>query len=191
MENVKRLIGIVVITTGLLSFKYDEAKLFQFNYPKKDKTTITLKAENFKKFSKEWRGSDYYYYAEGKDAMVCSILYYKLNDEEKASLVDAPKVAIGGPDISAAYPFTYFTTYSNLKKYEENASSWGQPSDDFMFQQNDITNFNGVKINQKHMYGYCMAGKDLFVNIHLSKVNCTSTDSTTMRQILGSLTKSK
>jgi hypothetical protein len=191
MKNVKQLIGIVVITTGLLSFNFDEAKLFEFIYPKRDKATITLKALNFKKFSKEWRGSDYYYYAEGKDGMICSILYYKVNDDEKVSLIDAPKVAIGGPDISPAYPFTYFTTYSNLKKYEENASSWGQPDDDFMFQQNDITNFNGVKISQKHMYGYCMADKDLFVNIHLSKVNCTSADSTTMREILNSLTKLK
>jgi hypothetical protein len=191
MKNAKRIVGIVVITTGLLSFKIDEAKLFEFSYPKRDKTTVTLKAENFKKFSKEWRGSDYYYFAEGKDGMICSILYYKLNDDEKVSLVDAPKIAIGGPDISPAYPFTYFTTYSNLKKYEENAFSWGQPNDDFMFQQNDIINFDGVKINQKHMYGYCMVDKDLFVNIHLSKVHCTSEDSTTMRQILSSLIKLK
>lgn len=189
-----RLIGVVVITVitiGLFSFKVEEEKLFEFIYPKRDKATITLKAENFKKFSKEWRGSDYYYFAEGKDGIVCSVLYYKLNDDEKTSLVDAPKIAMGGPDLSPAYPFTYFTTYSNLKKFEENTSSWGQPTDDFMFQQNDITNFNGVKISQKHMYGYCMADNDLFVNIHLSKVNCTSADSTIMRQILSSLTKLK
>jgi hypothetical protein len=191
MKNLKRVIGILVITAGLLSFKFEEEKLFEFTYPRRDKTTITFKAQNFKKFSKEWRGSDYYYYAEGKDGMICSVLYYKLNDDEKVSLVDVPKVAIGGPDISPAYPFTYFTTYSNLKKYEENTSSWGQPTDDFMFQQNDITNFNGAKISQKHMYAYCMADNDLFVNIHLSKVNCTSADSTAMREILNSLTKLK
>jgi hypothetical protein len=191
MKNVKRLIGILVITAGLFSFTFDEEKLFEFAYPRREKTTITLKAPNLKKFSREWRGSDYYYYAEAKDGMICSVLYYKLNDDEKASLVDVPKNAIGGPDISPAYPFTYFTTHSNLKKYEENTSSWGQPTDDFMFQQNDITNFNGAKFNQKHMYGYCMVDNDLFVNIHLSKVNCTSADSTTMRQILNSLTKLK
>jgi hypothetical protein len=191
MKNTKRLTAILVITTGLLSFSTNEAKLFEFSYPKRDKATITFKAPNFKKFSKEWRGSDYYYFAEGKDRTVCSILFYKLNDDEQVGLVDTPKKAIGGPDISPAYPFTYFTTYSNLKKYEENSSSWGEPSDDFMFQQNDITSFNGIKINQKHMYGYCMIDKDLFVNIHLSKVNCSKEDSTTMRQILSSLTRLK
>lgn len=188
---MKQLIGIVAISLLLLSFKSDEAKLFEFSYPKRAKTTITFQAGNFKKFTKEWRGSDYYYFSEGKDGMICSVLYYKLNDDEKISLIEAPKAAMGGPDISPAYPFTYFTTYSNLKKYEENAASWGQPSDDFMFQQNDITNFNGVKISQKHMYGYCMVDKDLFVNIHLSKVACSSADSTAMRQILSSLTKIK
>jgi len=191
MKNLKQLIGILAVATVLLSFGFDEVKLFEFSYPGRDKTSLTLQAENFKRFSKEWRGSDYYYYAAGKDGMICSILYYKLNDDEKTSLVDAPKTAMGGPDISPAYPFTYFTTYSNLKKYEENVNSWGQASDDFMFQQNDITNFNGVKVDQKHMYGYCMADKDLFVNIHLSKVNCSSADSTTMRAILDSLTKMK
>lgn len=181
----------MIITAGFLSFKSDEAKLFEFSYPKNNKATITLKAENFKKFSKEWRGSDYYYYADGKDGMICSVLYYKLNDDERLSLVDAPKVALGGPDISPVYPFTYFTNYSNLKKYEENTFSWGEPTDDFMFHQNDIKKFNGMQVNQKHMYGYCMADKDLFINIHLSKVNCTSADSITMREILSSLTKLK
>ena len=98
---------------------------------------------------------------------------------------------MGGPDISPAYPFVYFTSYSNLKKYEQNNVDWGQPTDDFMFRQNDIIDFGGVKFKQKHMYGYSMVDKDLFVNIHLSKMECTESDSTTMRQILSSLTRKK
>jgi hypothetical protein len=191
MKNTIGTIGVIAVIVTLLAFRGEEGKLFEFSYPKRNKTTITLNAENFKKFSSEWRGSDYYYYAEGKDGMICSVLYYKLNDDEKASLVDVPKKEIGAPEISPAYPFAYFTNYSNLKKYEENVAAWGGASDDFMFQQNDIKNFNGAKVSQKHMYGYCMVDSDLFVNIHLSKMNCSSADSTKMRQILSSLAKVK
>ncbi|WP_338814756.1 hypothetical protein V9L05_05895 [Bernardetia sp. Wsw4-3y2] len=191
MNKIKKLTLSLIIITGILSFTFDSLKLFQFSYPKLDNTTITLKTDNFKKFKKEWRGTDYYYYSESKDGIICSVLYYKLNEEERLTLVDAPRVAMGGPDISPAYPFFYFLNYSKLKKYETNEERWGEPTDDFMFRQNDITNFEGVKVNQKHMYGYFMAKKDLFVNIHLSKTNCTSTDSTVMREILSSLTKKK
>lgn len=191
MNKLTKITLSLIIMIGLLSFKFDSLKLFKFSYPKLDDTSITLNGENFKKFTKEWRGSDYYYYSENKDGIICSILYYKLNEEERLALVDAPKVALGGPDISPAYPFSYFSNYSKLKKYETNTEMWGEPTDDFMFRQNDITEFEGMKISQKHMYGYFMAKNDLFVNIHLSKVNFTSADSTAMRKILSSLTKKK
>ncbi|BEV04490.1 hypothetical protein [Chryseobacterium gambrini] len=191
MKKIKKIVLCITILTGLLSFKLADTKLFEFSYPKRDNTTITLSANNFNKFTKEWRGEDYYYYSESKDGIICSILYYKLNYEEKRSLVDAPKIAIGGPDISPAYPFAYFSNYSNLKKYESNVENWGKPTDNFMFRQNDITEFQGIKMKQKHMYAYFMADKDLFVNIHLSKTDFTPTDSTAMRQILSSLTKKK
>lgn len=189
MNNLKKIVLLLIIMIGLLSFKLADTKLFEFSYPKRDNTTITLSANNFKKFTKEWRGEDYYYYSEGKDGIICSILYYKLNEGEKLSLVSAHKQAIGGPDISPAYPFAYFSNYSNLKKYETNVENWGESTDDFMFRQNDILEFQGVKIKQKHMYGYLMADHDLFVNIHLSKTNFTASDSTAMRQILSSLVK--
>ncbi len=191
MHKLKTLALSLAIVSGLLSFKFADTKLFEFSYPKRDNTTITLSAENFKKFTKEWRGADYYYYGESKDGIICSILYYKLNDEEKLSLVDAPQKAMGGPEISPAYPFAYFSNYSNLKKYERNVENWGKATDEFMFRQNDILEFEGVKIRQKHMYGYAMADKDLFINIHLSKTDFTFADSTAMRQILNSLTRKK
>lgn len=191
MNRIKKITLYLLLIIGLLSFKFDTLKLFEFDYPKVKGTTITLNTDKFKKFTKEWRGSDYYYYSESKDGIICSILYYKLNEEERLALVEAPRVAMGSPEISPAYPFFYFFNYSKLKKYEENEERWGEPTDDFMFRQNDITNFEGVKINQKHMYGYCMVKNDLFVNIHLSKVNPTSADSVAMREILSSLTKKK
>lgn len=191
MYKLKTIAIFLTIATGLLSFKITDTKLFEFSYPKRDNTSFTLTADNFRKFSKEWRGSDYYYFSTSKDKIICSVLYYKLTDEEKLTLEDLPKIKIGGPDISPAYPFAYFSNYSNLKKYEKNIENWGQPTDDFMFRQSDITEIEGTKLMQKHMYAYFMADKDLFVNIHLSKTDCTTADSTAMRQILSSLTKKK
>jgi hypothetical protein len=191
MSKFKTALLILILTTGFFSFKSSENAPFEFSYPKRDNTTIVLSAADFKKFKKEWRGQDYYYYSESKNGIICSILYYKLNDDEVLSLIDAPKKMTGGPDVSPAYPFAYFANYSNLKKYEKNNVDWGEPTDDFMFRQNDLPEFEGVKVNQKHMYGYAMVDKDLFVNIHLSKTAYTKSDSTTMREILNSLTRKK
>jgi hypothetical protein len=172
-----------------LAFRFADEKVFEFAYPKRNNTGFTLTSARLSKFSKEWRGSDYYYFAE-KDGFVCSVLFYKLNDNEKLELVDAPKVAIGGPDISPAYPYTYFKNYSNLKSMEKNDESWGAPTDDFMFRQNNVV-MEGMPYSQKNMYGYAMVDKDLFVNVHLSKMGCTAADSTEMVGMLKSLTLKK
>ncbi|HTD97760.1 MAG TPA: hypothetical protein VK668_00660 [Mucilaginibacter sp.] len=184
-----RKLLILLAFMGLLSFKAADKKVFEFNYPKRKGTDISLSAEHLKKFTKEWRGTDYYYYSED-DGFICSVLYYKLDDNEKQELIDAPKTAIGGPDISPAYPYAYFKNYSKLKSMEKNDSSWGKSTDDFMFRQNDVI-IEGTNFSQKNMYAYAMAGKDLFVNIHLSKVGCTSSDSTEMMGILKSLVLKK
>lgn len=73
---------------------------------------------------------------------------------------------------------------------EKQDSSWGKSDDDFMFRQNDVV-IEGTQFSQKHMYGYCMVDKDIFVNIHLSKTGCSATDSTEMMDILKSLTWKK
>jgi hypothetical protein len=171
---------------GLLSFNLADKNVFDFSYPKRKATDITLSAGHFKKFTKEWRGADYYYYGEG-DGFICSVLYYKLNDDEKAELIDAPKAAINGPHKSPAYPYAYFKNFSNLKSMERRDSSWGKPTDDFMFRQNDVV-VEGTQFSQKHMYGYAMVDKDLFLNVHLSKTGCSTLDSTEMIDILKSLT---
>jgi hypothetical protein len=189
MNKFKVTVLAVLFLTTLWAFKFEEVKTFEFSYPKVENTTITIEAEGFKKFKKEWRGTDYYYMGVSESGIICSVLYYKLNDDEKSALVDAPKAALAGPAISPAYPFAYFKNYSNLKQYEKNDSEWGLATDDFMFRQNDITEFGGAKINQKHMYGYCMVNENLFVNIHLSKVEYTAADSLAMRQLLNTLKK--
>ncbi len=180
---------ILISVFGLFSFTVLDKKTFEFSYPKRKGTDITFLADHFKKFTKEWRGTDYYYYGEN-DGFICSILYYKLDDNKKLELVDAPKTAIGGPDKSPAYPYAYFKNFSKLKSMERNDSSWGKPTDDFMFRQNDVV-IDGTNFSQKHMYGYAMVDKDLFVNVHLSKTGCSSSDSTEMIDILKSLTIKK
>jgi len=169
---------------GLLSFTVFDKEDFDFNYPNRKKTTITSKLTNFINFTKEWRGTDYYYYAMSADSIICSILYYKLNKGEQKQYVD-----LFGGMTNSGIPFAYFSENSNLKKYEKNVSNWGKMTDDFMFRQNDITEFEGIKISQKHMYAYTMFDKDLFVIVHLSKTNYSSADSTTMKGILDNFKK--
>ena len=176
---------IIIAATFLLSFKMSNSKLFEFNYPKRDKTTIVFKADNFDKFKKEWRGEDYYYFGIGHDSIICSILYYKLNKDEQKIMVEP----LG--EASPLIPLVYFLETSQLAKYEANRATWGEGKDDFMFRQADIEDFNGIKMKQKHMYAYGMFDKDIFINVHLSKTNYTAADSIAMSEILSSLVKKK
>lgn len=179
-----------------MSFNSFEKKSFEFIYPKQNNVKISLSSDHFKKFEKEWRGSDYYYYAE-KDGLICSVLFYKLNEEEKLALVEVPKIQISEkmkengkefPQDSPVFPYVYFKNNSNLKKMEENDVSWGEMTDDFMFRKNEI-NLQGSKIIQNHMYGYAMFNNDLFVIVHLSKMNCNENELKEMEEILNSLKK--
>lgn len=185
MNHLKKFMLTIVATTFLLSFKMIESKLFEFNYPKRDNTTIVLKANNFDKFKKEWRGEDYYYFGMSQDSIICSVLYYKLNKDEQKVMVEPFGEA------SPLIPFVYFLENSQLAKYETNRATWGEGEDDFMFRQADIKDFNGIKLKQKHMYAYGMFDKDIFINVHLSKTNYTAFDSIAMREILTSLIKKK
>ena len=81
-----------------------------------------------------------------------------------------------------------FATWSSdkFKSMETNETIWGEPTDDFMFRQNDLT-MTGIKITQKNMYAYAMVDKDMFVNIHLSKMAASPADSTELMAMLKSL----
>ena len=180
---------VAILSISLLSFAPAKDNA-EFNYPKNKDASLLITA-NFKKIDKEWRGTDYYYSSQTEDGILFSVLFYKLEADEVKSLVDMPAKMMNGPETSPAYALTYFATYSNTKDLETNDQKWGSPSDDFMFRQADIKVFQGKEVNQKSMYGYAMFGKDLFVNIHLSKTNCTPADSTEMRQILETIKKKK
>jgi hypothetical protein len=183
--EIPRKFGFLFLFGFLLySFHQPMEKKFQFVYPGREHTAFSIESGNFTKFKEEKQGTDYYYFGTGKDGMILSVLYYKLNEEEQLGLVDLPRLQLKGPETSPAYPFTYFSTYNNLKPFEKNESSWGEPQDDFMFRQADVPTVEGRKINQKHMYAYFMPDKDLFVSVHLSKVNSTPADSVSMRKIL-------
>lgn len=196
MKLKNMLFGVIILS--FLSFNICEKKTFEFIFPKQNEVKISLSSEHFKKFTKEWRGTDYYYYAE-KDGFICSVLFYKLNEEEKLSLVEIPQIQFSEkakeegkefPENSPIFAYSYFKNYSNLKKMEENEESWGEISSDFMFRKNEI-NLAGSKIKQNHMYGYAMYGTDLFVNVHLSKVNCSEIELKEMEEIINSLKKVK
>ncbi|MTH16754.1 hypothetical protein [Flavobacterium sp. LC2016-01] len=186
---IKKLLFSVLII-GVLSFTSNTSDgTIEFNYPKNKEAVLFMKTDQFENFEKEWRGEDYYYLCKGgKDDIICSVLFYKLNKDEQKMMVEPfdPKDHTTSPII----PLTYFLN-GNLKKYEKNNDIWGEPTDDFMFRQNDITEVEGIKTKQKHMYAYGMFGKDLFINVHLSKINYTAKDSITMRKILADLQKKK
>lgn len=174
-----------MVAFGLFSFTLIDKQTFDFTYPKRKGCDVSLSANHFKKLSKERRGTDYCRLAEG-DGFICAVLYYKLNAGEQKELVDAPKTAMNRPEKSPAYPYAYFKNRSNPKETERNDSAWGSPSDPFMFRQNDVI-VEGTPFLQKHMYGYALVDKGLFVNVHLSKTMCTPADSTEMREMLRSL----
>ena len=71
---------------------------------------------------------------------------------------------------------------------EKNDTPWGAPTDEFMFRKHDI-DIQGTQFSQTHMYGYAMFGKDLFVNIHISKINPTPEEQAQMVAMLNSLKK--
>lgn len=183
MKNFKFL--VILLTLGLISFTFGIKENFDFSYPKRKGTTISLIGQNFSDFNKEWRGSDYFYLGMNKDSIICSILFYKLNKNEQKLMVEPFGITTAG------IPFIYFSKNSNLKKYEKNNFSWGEMTDDFMFRQNDVLDLEGMKLKQKHMYAYAMFDKDIFVNVHLSKNNYTLSDSLAMREMLNSLKKQK
>ena len=187
----RKTIVYTILTVFLFSFTGDK-NLIEFNYPKRKEAVFTMNTNKFKKFKEEWRGQDYYYLCENGDGgIICSVLFYKLNENEQKMLVEAPQQLLKFPESSPGYPLAYFSNNSNLHEFESNNQQWGDPSGDFMFSQSDIKEMQGFKVNQKNMNGYAMFGKDLFVNIHLSKIAYTPEDSTAMRQILDGLAKKK
>jgi len=186
INSIKKIAVMVVVLTALLSFKVLDEKLFEFSFPERKNTAITINASNFGDFTKEWKGTDYYYLGTSKDAIICSVYYFKLNKQEQEYMVEP----FGGVPM-AGIPMIYFSDNSPLKKYEVNKSGWGNITDDFMFRQCDILEYEGIKIRQKNMYAYCMFDADLFVSVHLSKENYTPRDSTAMMQLLNSIKKKK
>jgi hypothetical protein len=181
---ILRTIIISAIATTLMSLTGDKNTI-EFKYPKRSDVKFKMTTNIFKKFKEEWRGEDYYYMCEnGENKIICSVLFYKLNKDEQKLMVDPFEGMT-----NAGLPFIFFSDNSNLKKYEKNNVSWGEMTDDFMYRQNDILEFEGMSLKQKHMYAYTMFGKDIFVNIHLSKTNYTPKDSIAMRQILNDLKK--
>ncbi len=181
-----KIIFLTALTYTLLSFSGDK-KTIEFNYPRSKDAKFIMTSDKFEKFNIEWRSEDYYYMSEnGDNDITCTVLFRKLNKAKQKLIVASSKEIA-----SSSLPLLYFADNSELKKYEINNFNWGLKTDDFMFRQNDIQEFKGIKIKQKNMYAYCIFDEEVFVKIHLSKINCTANDSIEMRQILKTLKKKK
>jgi len=158
-----------------------------FIYPKKKDISLIMNTDLFKKFTKEWRGEDYYYMGEGMDGFVCSVLFFKLNESEFKDLLAIQKGS-GVPNSSPIYASNHFlSSSSKTKQYESNNKNWGDPKDTFMYSQVDIKEYSGQKINQKNISAYAMYGEDIYLKVHLSKILCTKQDSIIMMDIFKSL----
>jgi hypothetical protein len=190
MNGIK-IIFLIYFSFLLLAF-VENKNTIAFGYPKNKNAVFTMNAGKFKTFKQEWRGEDYYYLSENEeDSIICSVLFYKLNKNEQLLLVEDPRQIFNFPESSPAYPLTYFSNYSNLKEFESDNRKWGDANGDFMFSESDIKEMQGTMVNQKNMNAYTMFGTDLFVNIHLSKINYTKKDSIAMREVLDGLVKKK
>lgn len=184
----KILIPIITFLLLASSLTSDKDQII-FTYPKNKAASFTMVSKIFSKFKKEWRGEDYYYISDSDNGFICSVLFYKLNKQECEMLVNKPAKAVNGPAVSPIYPLSYFMTSNKLKEFEENKQTWGTPSDEFMFRHAHINEFQGVKLEQKNMYAYTMFGNDIFVQVHMSKILCSTSDSVEMRNMLSSLKK--
>jgi len=100
---------LTALTFVFLSFIPGGDKTVEFSYPKNKDATFTMTSNKFKKFSKEWRDQDYYYMSqEGEDGFICSVLFYKLNEEEVNDLHKIEKES-GVPKGSPVYPLAHFS----------------------------------------------------------------------------------
>lgn len=185
--NSKKII-IALVACFLLSAFVADKDTTTFVYPKNKEVAMTMRTDLFKKFSEEWRGEDYYYMGSSKDGFILSVLFYKLNKSEKKFL-EKVKAESGVNKNSPVYAAEHFLSNAKLKEYQSNEQRWGDPDGDFMFSQHDIKEYAGQKINQKNMFAYGMYGSDMYVKVHMSKILCTSADSSLMREVMSTLKK--
>jgi hypothetical protein len=158
----------------------DEA---EFEYPDSD-VAVTMSLPGFEDFKEEWRGEDYYYFGTREsDGMVCSLLYYKLNESEKKSMAKlAEKVP---PENRSKLAQLHFRLSNKLAKLESGETTWDENG--FSFRDVNIDSFQGQDLRQKNMCAYQMYGDDLFLMVHFSKVLYTPEDSVAMRTMLTSI----
>ena len=183
--KIKILIVYAFLAIILISFAPPKNEI-SFLYPRKKGLSLTMNSDLFKKFTKEWRGEDYYYLGTNDEGFVCSVLFYKLNDSETNELKSIQRET-GISGTSPVYPLNHFLSSSNTKEYESNDKNWGDPKSTFMYSQVDIKEYSGEKINQKNLFAYAMFCEDIYLKVHLSKTLCTPQDSIIMINILNSL----
>jgi len=176
---------LITIGLALISFGYTPLELstHKFKYPKKKGAELKIDIPKEWEIVIEKRDQDLYYsnFSDTNgDQILLSVLFYKLNDIEKEPMEE---IGLNNPII----PYAFFIEKSRTTALEENANSWN--NEDFYFLDTNIEAFNSVKAHQKNIKAYCMYDFDLFVQIHLSKLNYTVTDSIQMMSIVNTLVK--
>jgi hypothetical protein len=185
---MKPVIAFLLLWAPAFSLDPNKARTIEFEYPGRS-ATVTMETDLFKKFEKEWRGTDYYYSAESKDGMICSVLFFKLSKDQVKEHVARAAQMLSLDETSPALPLKYFSENADMKQYETNEKSWGDPKGSFMFRSTDVPVYGGQEINQKKLFAYTQFNKELFVSIELSKVDCSNADFSTMRNMMASLQK--
>ena len=172
--------GIAIIGLG---FTQLELSMYEFKFPNRKNVVLKLDIPNEWKIFEEKQGEDMYYSNftnSNGDEILISILFYKLNDTEKKPI---EKIGMKDPII----PYTFFLEKSKTIKIESRIKSWN--NEDFYFHDSNIEEFNGIKVHQKNIKAYCMYDFDLFVQIHISKLNYTPSDSIQMMEVLNTMKK--
>jgi hypothetical protein len=175
------IIGLVLIGLG---FTQQKLVTYKFKYPKKKNVELKIDIPKEWKISKEKRGEADLYFTNitknNGNQILFSVLFFKLNDEEKESVEE---LALNDPIV----PFAFFLDKSRTVKMESKVKTWH--NEDFYFKDSNIEDFNGIKAHQKNINAYCMYGYDLFVKIHISKLNYSPADSIKMMKILNTIVK--
>ena len=81
--------------------------------------------------------------------------------------------------------------FENGDWYNGKIKSYSQKREYYSIKYDDgeTEEFNGIKAHQKNIKAYCMYDFDLFVQIHISKLNYTASDSIQMMEIISTMKK--
>ncbi|HLP18993.1 MAG TPA: hypothetical protein VK174_01755 [Chitinophagales bacterium] len=183
--NIRNLI-LSAIAILCLSATLPTLKTITLKFPKRKHIQLKITGPEGWSIKAEKKGEDVYYSNLSdkltESDIMFSVLFFKLNAYEQKTMVDDL-----GLESSPMLPAAYFLSNNPTASIETSKKSWDDST--FFYRDYNIEQVEGLSVHQKNMKAYCMYDKDLFVQIHLSKLKYTDSDSADMRSILNSLAK--